>query len=156
MTNVPSQIEDALLTRLATLEVTKLSGYVRTLRAYGGDFSAARKELTLLLPCVLVCYAGGEYRALGGGAYDVTSEWRVVVADNNHRSETARRRGGEPASQNPGTYQMLEDVKALLDGVALLSGTKPLEIVREELVERQRNLSLYSQLWRTRYLEFNE
>jgi phage gp37-like protein len=156
MTNIPSQIEDALLTRLAELAATMPDGYVRTLRSYAGDYNAARKEITLLLPCILVCYAGAEYRALGGAAYEVSSEWRIVVADNNHRGEIARRRGADPISQNPGTYQMLQDVKALLDAAILLPGTKGFELFREDLVERQRNLSLYTQLWRTRYIEFTD
>jgi len=148
-----SQLEDQLLLRLSELTVSAGGDYVRTLRAYGGDFQQARAELVLILPCMLIQYAGATYKRQGGGGYEVLTRWRIVVADNSHRGEQARRRGTTADLQNPGTYQMLEDIKARLDGEALLAGTRPLELVGEELVHAEPNLSLYRQHWHVGYFQ---
>jgi phage gp37-like protein len=148
-----SQLEDQLLLRLNDLTVSVGGGYVRTLRAYGGDFQQARAELVLILPCILIQYGGAIYKRQGGGGYEVLARWHIVVADNSHRGEQARRRGTSTDSQNPGTYQMLEDLKARLDGEILLAGTRPLELADEELVRTEPNLSLYRQIWHVGYFQ---
>ena len=105
-------IEDAIIAEakdaLAALKV-------RTVTSAPGDWDKdmLTRRLLAIVPCVLVVFAGGPSKAVGGEVANIDAHWRVIVATGHAGAEEARRHGD---SQESGAYAMLESLIPRLDG----------------------------------------
>lgn len=140
MTTQRQALEDAAIVALQPLRKVGdgggAAGYLRAVKPYGGEIDTRNMEL---LRATLVGQAPGILLATGAGTTrprlsrrrgvkDLTLE--LLIVSMSQRSAEARLRGdtSEGAGADPGIYQILDDVAALLtgfdpgvDGVGLLS-----------------------------------
>lgn len=126
-----AEIENAMLQRLQSAKALGLFGYqVKTIDSLGVEFddADALKKSVNLVPGLWVTFQD-EVKS-GDGAYGehrMKATFRVVVAAVNKRNQAATRHG---AGKDVGTYQMAQDVRALLAGQKLGLAISYLEPVR--------------------------
>ncbi|MFH0901892.1 MAG: hypothetical protein V2A73_14780 [Pseudomonadota bacterium] len=125
-TTVRSAIEDELVTLLAPLKLVSLGGsaggYLRALTVYCGPLEGAEVDevkdaIVGRTPCVLLrsgdasleCISVERSRNLRNLDID------VLACSGNLRSFSARARGGT-SGEDPGVYQILEDLHEILAG----------------------------------------
>lgn len=122
-----AQLEDAAIARIKAASDTNALGYkVPEIASYGGQldddtlFQAVRR-----LPAVWVTVGGDRPARRLGRKTVLGLTLAVMVATRNVRGERATRHGtvGEP-----GTYQMVEDVRDLLTGQAMGLAIAPLRV----------------------------
>ncbi len=154
MSNPISSIEDAIIRRISEAKLP----YLRTLTTYGGELDGENSRCVRAFPAVWVAFQGAEKaKAVGTSkqVYHVSASFVVLVAARNLRNEAATRKGD---ALQVGTYQMLEDVRALLlrqDFSAWGLHIDPLELGRvRSLFNGQlqdQGVSVYAQEWHTTY-----
>lgn len=126
-----AEIENAMLQRLQSAKALGLFGYVvKTIDSLGVEFDDAEalKKSVNLVPGMWVTFQD-EVKS-GDGAYGehrMKATFRVVVAAMNKRNQAATRHG---AVKDVGTYQMAQDVRAVLAGQKLGLDIGYLEPVR--------------------------
>lgn len=148
MSALLKDIESGILSELLGLRYDQVNGYVRVLDSFGGDIDSIAKERVTVFPCCLVKYVRTKYRQCGGGMYEVTTEWSIIVGDNTYTSEKQRREGNGVNAHNPGVYKLLEDVRELLEKKTVFAGTKPAILANEEIVRSDTELCLAQQEWK--------
>jgi phage gp37-like protein len=144
-------IEDAIKARIAGAKLP----YLRTVATYGGELDDNLAEAIRRFPAVWVAFQSegeGQRLTTSGSVYRIPATWVVLAAARNLRNEAATRKGD---MVNVGTYQMLEDMRALLAGQDFgleIDNLRPGR-VRSLTNARFQNLgvSVYAQEWRTAY-----
>lgn len=151
-------IEDAIIRRLGEAGLP----YLRTVATYGGELDGDTRQVVRAFPAVWVAFKGeGDPAPVGTSrtVWHVPATWVVLVAARNLRNEAATRKGD---AVQVGTYQMLEDVRALLmcqdfteQGAAQGLEMDPLRPGRTRSLYNGRlqdqGVSVYAQEWHTRY-----
>ena len=132
-----AEIENKILAVLGTLP------YWKTLESFEGsldDLLENPKKKILRFPAGLVALGGNQYSGAGYpvGVYTQVMQFVILVIDSSLRGEVSRRKG---SVSNPGTYQMLEDVRNLLAGqkLGLLNDDPPIRIVSEDVLFTGKN-----------------
>jgi len=125
-----SEIEDKILEVLGGLS------YPKTLKSYQGtleELLEKPEEMIVRSPAILVTLGGNRYHPGGHpvNVYTQVMQFVIIAADGSLRGEESRRRG---SVTNPGTYQMLDDVRTLLAGkkLGLVNDDPPIRIVSED------------------------
>ena len=108
-------IEQAIVDRIEAASGAGTLGYtIRTVASYGNELDDNLKSVVRQFPAVWVVFMGERKpRQAAGGEWVHEPLFAVMVAARNRRNEEAARRG---AAGKPGSYQMFEDVRALLTG----------------------------------------
>ncbi|PIW30921.1 MAG: hypothetical protein COW30_00985 [Rhodospirillales bacterium CG15_BIG_FIL_POST_REV_8_21_14_020_66_15] len=112
-------MEQALVDRVKTAGDGGALGYaIRTVASYGNELDDPLAELVKgQFPAVWFVFRGRTRpRPAAGGAFEAQTTFAGLVATQNRRNERARRRG---ATGDVGSYQILEDVEALIAGQTL-------------------------------------
>jgi phage gp37-like protein len=107
-------IENAILARVRAASESGVLGYrLRTVTTYQGEFEEQMiAELVAQFPAAWVVFAGEEpAEKIGRGVWKCRPTFVVVAGARNLRNEQARRHG---APGEPGSYQILQDLRALL------------------------------------------
>lgn len=149
-----ARIEDALINAVKSAQGLGYS--IRTVASYGGEFADEWAVVFKALPAVWVTFAGsGAPKRLGEKKWRVPAVFTVLVGARNVRGEMASRRGG--AAGEVGTYQMLQDIRALVLGQDF---GLPIEPFTPGKVRSLRNgrttnmaISVYAQEWHTDYID---
>lgn len=154
MPNAIADIEDAIIRRIKEAKLP----YLRTLTTYGGELDGESSRCVRAFPAIWVAFQGAEKPKVVSTSkqvYHVSASFVVLVAARNLRNEAATRKGD---GLRAGTYQMLEDVRALLfcqDFSEWGLRIDPLELGRvRSLFNGQlqdQGVSVYAQEWHTRY-----
>jgi len=149
-----ARIEDAIMRRLGEAKLP----YLRTVATYGGELDGEMAQTIRRLPAVWVAFQGErEAEPVGTSrtVWHVPATWVVLVAAHNLRNEAATRRGD---AMHVGTYQMLEDVRALLLGQDFEAWGLEMDPLRPGRVRslfngklQSQGVSIYAQEWHTRY-----
>ncbi len=121
MTAIRTQVENGVIELLQTLAASAEGGYLNAIEPYAGDLTPGREEHDFQrategrMPAVLVTTGAGTYenRTIGHRIADLVFSVDLLVASGNIRSPAARQRG-DGTSNDPGIYQMLEDIRARL------------------------------------------
>lgn len=127
MTAMRTLVENAVVTALTPLLDPNLGGaaggYLRKVAAYQGPLSNARPEdpeVKLLIergtPCIGVATGDGAYDTFSGAQRenaDLGFSIELLVLCGNQRNDVSKARG-DGISDDPGAYEILEDVRALL------------------------------------------
>ena len=110
-------IENAIIARLRAASDADVLGYrFRTLETYPDNWDEYLKEKgEIRAPAAWVTNAGWRRVPSDDGRARIDLTFGVVVMAENARNETATRHGG-PIAAEPGSYQLIEDVAALLGG----------------------------------------
>lgn len=118
-------IEDGMIARVkAASDADELGYRFRTLATYGGELDdTVLREIVRQLPAGWVVYAGERLIDMGDGRFDSAPRFSFMVAAESARNESASRRGD---GTNPGAYQLVKDVKALLAWQTLGLDIEPL------------------------------
>ncbi len=151
-------IEQAIIDRIKDAAgVTKPLGYaLAAVESYGGEFDT---ELTLTntinsFPGVWVVMSGLDRPTDLGDVLRQPITFTLFIATKNRRNEKARRHG---AVGDVGSYQLLEDVRALLKGQTLGLDIDPLKPGRvRSIFNGQLNalaISLYAADFTTAWVE---
>jgi len=134
MSSLFEQLEDAVITALTPLLLSALgggaSGYLEAVRPYQGDLSpqADDEDLNRVLggasPAVLVAIGDdGSYGdvTLSRSMCDLKTTLEVLIVSANLRSPEAKARGdvSDGTGDDPGIYEIMEDVRGLLFGVEM-------------------------------------
>lgn len=108
------EIENAIIKRIETASKNGDLGYrYKKVASYGGELSDQDQLLKSVVdfPFCLVLFTGMQRKRVVGGRSDVTASFTVIVGARSLRNESDGRKG---SSSQPGTYQLGEDVIALL------------------------------------------
>ena len=149
--NIRSGVENAVVAALNPLG--KHNGqYLRTLRVYNGDLTPGTEDEDFqrvtagAMPAILVSTGDGVYERLTmGRVADRVFTIELLIGSTNLRSQENRFRGDSGLSNDPGIYQMLDDVRNLifnspLVGVAGACTARP---ISESAVLRSNDLSIW-------------
>lgn len=110
-----AQLEDAIIGRLRQASASNVLGYaLAEVASYGGEFDDETFwNQVRRFPAVWVTVAGEKVKRLSERKYLCSPTLAVLVGTRNVRSERQTRRG---TVQDPGSYQILDDVRQLLAG----------------------------------------
>lgn len=107
-------IENAIVERIKAASDSNALGYqIKTVKSYGGEFSAEISRAIAIFPAVLVVYVGGSVVKSSRNAAAIRHTFGVMVCAESLRNEKAARHG---APARVGSYQMVNDVIHLLIG----------------------------------------
>lgn len=111
-------VEDAIIAAATQALTVDGALKVRGIVSAPGDWDKEMLKRTLLamVPCVLVVFAGGPSKDVGGNIANLDAHWRVIVATGHASGEKARRRGD---SQEIGAYEIIERLVPVLDGLVI-------------------------------------
>lgn len=113
-------IENAMLARIQQASDADLLGYrLRTVKSYAADLDERleAEQLRNQFPAVWVVFTGwAQPVERGPRLWSTQAGWTLVVGARNLRNDRATRHG---AAGEPGSYQLLVDVQALLVGQRL-------------------------------------
>lgn len=111
------ELENAVTARLKKASDLKVLGYkFGTLETYPADWDAYLGTKVLTFPAAWTTFGGmTEIEPVSQGAY-VELHFGIVVAAQNQRNETATRQGVPGIPGEPGSYQLVKDVIALIMG----------------------------------------
>ncbi len=132
-------LEDAVLSALQA----QIGSLVKTLETYQGDWKKDLRREAWRLPAVLVTLARSQAELVAMSSYDLTLEFRVLLAARQLRGEAATRR------QEGGIYQILAGVRHALWHQDLGLDLLPLALVDEEMVLNDREFAVYAVRFRT-------
>ncbi|TCS62584.1 phage protein Gp37 [Varunaivibrio sulfuroxidans] len=146
-------IEQAIIDRVAAAVAAGALGWTpRAVESYGDQLGGANlRQATQSFPAVFVMY-GGEPRPEDGpgGKTRHRPAFTVFLCQKNRRNEAAQRRG---AGGKVGTYQMLEDIRALLDGRDLGLAIDPIRPGAVRSILQNKDASIYALELHTSYDE---
>jgi phage gp37-like protein len=111
------QLEDAVIQRIKDAQTAALWSYkLGTIESYAGQIDE-EKQSTFKFPAVFASFVGWKPKAkTGERGRIITVDLMLYVAAHNPRNERATRHGD---MHEPGTYQIAEDVIALLENQRL-------------------------------------
>jgi len=103
------QITDAVLYALNPLKTGPPGGYIKTIKAYQGDFEVTDDfaDLIAICPAALINFDGSSYEAGESQSYERTMNFYVLLGSKNLRGKNERSRE---------VWKMIEDVNGLLNG----------------------------------------
>lgn len=156
MTALRTLVEDKVVELLETLLLETLpdgeaGGYLASVQPYPGDLSPTAEDpdfkalLAAGTPCIGVTTGDGTYGDVRLARLDADLDFTVelLVVSGNRRSADARIRG-DGVSADPGIYQVIEDVRALLSWIDLgVEGAGGVTPVSERAVIRGRDLTVW-------------
>lgn len=138
-------IEQAILDKIAAASsgATPALGYrIKDVKSYGGELEGPVTEIAKRFPAALVVFAGIRSAAeLGGGAWQYTAAFSVIVGNQDRRNNTTARHG---AGSQPGSYQMVTDALALLVGSDLGLSIAQIRPGRVIALINSKTVSVYS------------
>ncbi|MDP9057374.1 MAG: DUF1834 family protein [Pseudomonadota bacterium] len=110
-------VENAILARLKAASDAGALGYkLMTLESYPASWDVYLRDKVIRAPGAWVVFAGfREGSPIGHGGLRAKGHYGLVLMAENMRNETAQRHGG-PVAGEPGSYQLVEDSVALLQG----------------------------------------
>jgi len=158
VTALRTRLEDGVIAALTPLKAPALGGalggYLHTLAAYNGElegrqFEDVKGALRQGAPAVLVFTTDGEYDAIDIRRRKATARIRVelLAVSANYRGREERTRG-DGGANDPGLYQLVEDVRNRLQGNDLdVAGAGPLTPVNEKVHAQRPDLCV----WRLAY-----
>jgi phage gp37-like protein len=120
-------IENGLIAKVATAgRIDGAFGYaIRTVKSYGGEFDDGFKMAALTFPAVLFAFAGeAKPEERGGRHFFHQPVWVCYCITRNLRNEEAARHG---VDGEIGSYQLIQDVRALLRDEDLDLGIDPID-----------------------------
>lgn len=113
-----AEIEDAIIAHLRAACSTAALGYtVREVASYGGEFDEGLENEIRRFPAIWVAFAGaGKPIAYGTSRkkWIKPLNWVTMVGTRSVRGERQTRMGMPSIPEEPGAYQMLDDVEAAL------------------------------------------
>lgn len=143
------RIEQAIVDALRGVSETGKLGYtLRTVASYGGELSEASVAVRAF-PSVWVAYAGETEVTPVGPGWLHDGMFTVFVATQSRRGDRAARLG---VDGEPGSLQILEDVRACLGGSKLGLDISPLTPTRVRSLMQTADASVYALDMATRYL----
>tara|TARA_B100000686_G_scaffold348019_1_gene438074 strand:+ start:495 stop:1100 length:606 start_codon:yes stop_codon:yes gene_type:complete len=106
------QIEQAIIDRIDAANDAGVLGYkLKNVGTWGGDNSDDLRRFIKSFPAVWVIYAGEAPGRHTSRNQEYTARFNIIVAAQSLRNEKQARRG---SIGNVGSYQVLQDVKALI------------------------------------------
>lgn len=122
-----AQLEDAVIARIQQASDANTLGYrFKHVDSYGGEFDDESFFAQFRqFPAAWVTVGGDKPKRIGARSYLCAVKLAVMVGARNVRGERHTRRG---AVGEPGVYQMLQDVRDLLDGQKLALPIRPLQL----------------------------
>lgn len=109
-------IEDAIISRFtAAIEASAL-GYVPAISTYAGEFTQDIGRAIVVWPSFLVLYTGASLTKEARATFGMRHTFGVVCIARSLRNEAESRRG---AAGEPGSYQLVDDVLALVSGLVV-------------------------------------
>ncbi len=109
-----NEIEDAILERIkAAHDGGHLPYKLKTIETWGGDIGDDLRKIVKSFPAIWVIFAGERKGKRSRNTQEYHARYNVVVAAQSLRNEKRARKG------DVGSYQMIKDVKALLDNQKL-------------------------------------
>lgn len=130
-------VEDAIILALAPM-LAKNGGKARFVGSYGGRFEEAamgQGQIRLVMPAVLLIYAGSEYGPSAAPSFDRAMRFRAYHVSANPSSELARRHEAQ---------ELMEASKKLLNGSSLGLAITPLLVKGESPVQAGGALCVYA------------
>lgn len=123
---VYADIEDAIIARVQAAQTAGTLGYrLPHIGSYGGEFDDdAFWTQFRSFPAVWVTIGGETVERLGRRARRATVRGAVMVGARSARGERFARRG---VTGEPGSYQILDDVRQLVTGVGLVAKCEAIE-----------------------------
>ncbi|TCS38482.1 phage gp37-like protein [Paucimonas lemoignei] len=111
------QLEDAIVSRIKAAQAANLWQYrLRTVDTYGGQIDESVQS-TFQFPAVFVSFVGSKIRKRTGERGRIMEvKLALYIAARNPRNERATRHGD---MHEPGSYQIAEDMVALLENQRL-------------------------------------
>lgn len=110
------ELEDAIIARIQSALSAGLLPYkLPTVETYGGQI-AEDTQSTFRFPAVFVSFVRSKTRKIGNRGRIMRVELNLYVAARNPRNERATRHGD---MHEPGSYQIIEDMIALLENQSL-------------------------------------
>jgi phage gp37-like protein len=111
------QLEDAIINRIKGAQTAEIWPYkLGTIESYAGQIQE-EKQSTFKFPAVFASFVGWKPKAkTGERGRVITVDLMLYVAARNPRNERATRHGD---THEPGTYQIAEDMIALLENQRL-------------------------------------
>lgn len=160
MTALRTLVEDKVVELLSPLLLEGLpggdvGGYLASVQPYPGDLRPAednpdfRALLAAGTPCIGVTTGDGAYGDIRLARLDADLDFTVelLVVSGNRRSADARIRG-DGLSTDPGIYQVIEDIRALLSWIDLgVDGAGGVRPASERAVIRGRDLTVWHLVW---------
>lgn len=145
-------IETGMLARLKAAVDGGTLGYHPTFASYGGEFDEDIHHVVRKFPAIWVTFSGEDGAEVDNTRFEARPTFSVLVGARSVRNEQASRHG---AAGSIGTYQMIEDVKALFTNQRLDLDIDPLEFVRTRSLFNGRvsaeQMSVFAVEFRTRY-----
>lgn len=135
-------IEQAIVERIMGASTAGALGYpLATVASYGGELDDLAMAVRAF-PAVWVAFAG-ERRAevLGGGEFRHEGIFTLFIGTRSRRGDRAARHGVEG---EPGSLQILEDVRAILLGDQLGLAIEPFAPVQVRSVSQTAQASIYA------------
>ena len=157
-----AQIELAMLAALKAAGIAGVLGYQwQTLETYPEEWDAYLKDKRdWRAPAAWVVFAGADNSVITsmGTVRLEGARFGLVVAAENKRNETATRHGGPgaTAAAEPGSYQLILDVSAVLSGSTLgldINALEPgaIRSVRPFEALKERNVSMFATMFVTAF-----
>lgn len=153
---VIARIEDAIKQRIIDAGLP----YLRTVATYGGEFDDELSGTVRLFPAVWIAFAGSDRAITKNTArtlFKVNCRFAIMVGAYNPRNEEATRKGSVGKGKIVvGTYQMMEDIEALLSGydpgdnMDLLMPGRVRTLFASRL--NKKGISIIAQDWHSAYL----
>lgn len=140
-----TEVENTIISALNPL---KSEIGVKTIKTYGDELDspeALKSAMVAQFPAIYVVYGRGEYSAHGERKIG-KMPFSLFVCDRSLRNEEEARRGG---SKNPGTYAILDAIKAKLWGKTLGLTIEPFELRSETPIWFGKGLSIYEAEYET-------
>jgi len=144
-------IEQAIVDRISLADSTGVLGYrLKKVASYGNELDHEIRTVIKNFPAVWIVFKGEpKPENIGDGAWDHRPTFSVIVGVSNRRNEESSRRG---AAGKVGSYQLLEDVRALIAGHSLGLDIEPLQPGVVRALTNITNASIYAQEFHTRYV----
>lgn len=128
-----TEIEDGIIEKLKD----ELH-YLRTVETYSGQLGGDIERLPVGFPAAYVVYGGSSLERVDGPVHEERAEFSVIVAARDPRGRASA------AREEPGAYQMLEDVLGALTNDTLGLAVQRLRPLRVSLLSITGTTALYS------------
>ena len=130
------EIEDAILKRINLANNSGLLGYkLMKVASYGGEFAEGIAALVRQFPAVLVLFGGMREINSTNTRTQYRATYLVAVGAKSLRNESESRLGKDA---KPGSYQIVEDMCALLRGQKLGVAITPMKVTSVRALSNDR------------------
>jgi phage gp37-like protein len=130
-------VQDAIVVALAPM-LAQNGGKARSVSSYGGQFEKAalgQGQIRLVMPAVMVAYAGSEYDPSSAPTHDRTMRFRLYHGSASPSSELVRRQEA---------LDLMDASRSLLNGADLGLAVTPLAVERESPVPAGDGFCVYA------------